>query len=183
MGLEADLKKEVRMTKIRMTILTTLQVGGLLSLVVIAPNLAGLVGKHIVRAEREKTRSALGKLIKKGLVTKRKSGYEITHEGRAFLLRHALKPAEQQKWDSKWRMVIFDIPERRRAARAVLRDTLRRIGFLKLQNSAWVYPYDCEELVALLKTDYRLGKEVLYMVVDKLENDRALRDHFELRRR
>ncbi len=183
MGLEADLKKEIRMTKVREALLASLKVGGLLTVAVLAPGVAGVVGKRLVHYERAKTRSALSRLIANGLVVKRAGGFEITGKGYAALDRHLLSPAKPKRWDGKWRMVIFDIPERRKGARAVLRDALRRIGFLKLQNSAWVYPYDCEELVALLKTDYRLGKEVLYIVADKLERDRTLCEHFELKRR
>lgn len=182
MGLETDLRKELRASRIRTAVLSTLQVGGLVGLALVAPNVAALLARSYTKREYEKTRYVLYRLVSKGLVLKREGGYELTAKGRQFLDRETLAAPKPRKWDGKWRMVIFDIPETRKAARAVLRDALRRIGFLKLQNSAWVYPYECEELVALLKTDYRLGKEVLYMIVDKLENDRALRDHFNLKR-
>jgi hypothetical protein len=49
-----------------------------------------------------------------------------------------------------------------------------------MQDSVWIFPYDCEELVALLKADFKVGKDLLYMVVEKIENDHALRLHFNL---
>lgn len=54
------------------------------------------------------------------------------------------------------------------------------IGFLKLQDSVWIYPYDCEELVALLKADFRIGKDILYVIADSLENDGWIKRHFGL---
>src|SRR3989344_3897454 len=58
--------------------------------------------------------------------------------------------------------------------------SLTQIVFLKLQNSVWLYPYDCEDLISLLKADFKIGKDVLYMIVEKLENDWHLRKTFNL---
>ena len=54
------------------------------------------------------------------------------------------------------------------------------IGFVRLQDSVWVYPYDCEDLITLLKADFRVGKDVLYLIVDSIENDKYLRAEFNL---
>ena len=55
------------------------------------------------------------------------------------------------------------------------------IGFVRLQDSVWVYPYDCEDLIVLLKADFKIGKDVLYMIVDEMEGDTHLRKEFGLR--
>ena len=57
---------------------------------------------------------------------------------------------------------------------------MRELGFIRLQDSVWVYPYDCEDLMALLKADLKLGSAVLYMVVEHIENDKHLRAEFGL---
>ena len=44
----------------------------------------------------------------------------------------------------------------------------------------WVYPYDCEDIIGLLKTDFGVGKDVLYIIADEIENDRHLRHEFDL---
>ena len=59
---------------------------------------------------------------------------------------------------------------------------MRAAGFLRLQDSVWVYPYDCEDFVALLKADLRLGREMLYIIAEKIENDGWLRQEFNLPR-
>src|SRR3989344_991304 len=89
-------------------------------------------------------------------------------------------PTKSVHWDGKWRIVIFDIWERRRRIRDLLRLELTRYGFKKIQNSVWAYPYDCQEFIDLLKTDMRLGRGVLFLVVEKLEGDQNLRTFFDL---
>ena len=78
-------------------------------------------------------------------------------------------------------MLIFDIKEQRRYGRDRLRLILKQIGFKQVQRSVWVYPYDCEDLMALLKADLKLGISVLYMVVEHIENDKHLRAQFALK--
>ena len=61
-----------------------------------------------------------------------------------------------------------------------MRRMLVAMGFLPLQRSVWVYPYDCEDVIVLLKADLRIGKDMLYLIVDELENDKWLRKEFDL---
>ena len=88
--------------------------------------------------------------------------------------------AKKRRWDRRWRVVIFDIPEKRKSVRVSLRRFMEEYGFVRLQNSVWIYPYDCEDLIALAKTNLRLGADVLYMIVERLERDKHLREHFVL---
>ncbi len=58
---------------------------------------------------------------------------------------------------------------------------MRELGFVRLQDSVWVFPYSCEEFLALLKAELKIGTSVLYMVVEEIENDKHLREHFNLK--
>lgn len=87
---------------------------------------------------------------------------------------------EPERWDRKWRLLIFDIREKRKSCRDKLRLTLVNLGFIRLQNSVWVYPYDCEEYIALLKADFKIGKELLYIIADEVEGDHVLKRYFGL---
>ncbi|MCL5090630.1 MAG: hypothetical protein M1514_01325 [Patescibacteria group bacterium] len=49
---------------------------------------------------------------------------------------------QKQKWDGKWRLVIFDIKERYRKDRDLLRIKLKELGFGMIQESVWLSPYD-----------------------------------------
>ena len=85
-----------------------------------------------------------------------------------------------KRWDGKWRILIFDIPERRKILREKIRNTLHSVGFVRLQDSVWAYPYDCEDFVALLKADFRVGNDLLYMIVEELEGGRRLQEQFDI---
>lgn len=54
---------------------------------------------------------------------------------------------EQEKWDGKWRLVSWDIPESRRKARDLLRHQLKQLGFIKFQNSIWASKKNCTKLL------------------------------------
>lgn len=134
-----------------------------------------------------RAKSAAGRLVaKKYAVWIEKDGKKylrVTPAGRkAFAFEQAKVALKNQKkkWDGRWRMVAFDIPERRGAVRFRLRSVMREIGFVRLQDSVWVYPYDCEDFIALLKTELKMGKDVLYVIVDTIEHDKGLRRQFDL---
>ena len=71
----------------------------------------------------------------------------LTKEGQKKALKFKLdemKIKKPAKWDGEWRIVIFDIPERFKKAREALRKKLKDLGFIKLQESVFVFPYECE---------------------------------------
>jgi len=131
-------------------------------------------------------KTALGRLAAKGLVTfieeDGKRFARVTEKGELILQMETEKVAmtKKRKWDRRWRVVIFDIPERRRSVRVRLRLFMEEYGFVRLQDSVWIYPYDCEDLITLTKANFRIGADVLYMIVERLEYDKHLREHFKL---
>ncbi len=136
----------------------------------------------------QRMRQALRRLETKGLLRRQKTerGWTsvLTPQGR--VLAEKLHTAERVRirkprvWDQKWRIVIFDIWERRRGVRDKLRATLQKAGFRRVQDSVWVCPYDCEEFVALLRADLKLGQGILYLIAEGIENDSKLRKLFDL---
>ena len=86
----------------------------------------------------------------------------------------------KKKWDGKWRVVIFDVWEKAREKRDSLRYEIKHFGFIQLQRSVWIYPYECADFIELLKTDLSFGKNIRYMVVQKLDHDDKLRKYFKL---
>ncbi len=135
------------------------------------------------KRQSEIVRSSASKLTKKGLLTYRDNRYVLTEEGKRKLRQTELqgyKLARPKKWDKKWRVVIFDIPEKKKKIRDQIRNLFMSAGFSRLQDSVWVYPYDCEDIIGLLKTDFGVGKDILYMIVDEIENDKNLREEFSL---
>ena len=127
--------------------------------------------------------SSASKLSKKGLLRFNGKYYELTEAGEKklrLLELQGYKLAKPKKWDKKWRVIIFDIPEKKKNVREQVRNLFISAGFSRLQDSVWVYPYDCEDIIGLLKTDFGVGKNILYMIVDEIENDKYLREEFKL---
>jgi len=133
-------------------------------------------------------RTAASRLAIKGYVRfvekNGKKHLEITEAGRRMIaLEHARASAParaKRRWDKRYRLVMFDIPQHKRSTRDRLRRMMLDFGFLRVQYSVWVSPYDCEELIALVKAELRLGKDVLYVVVEQIENDGWIKKHFQL---
>ena len=63
---------------------------------------------------------------------------------------HLEKLSLNKKLDGSWRLVIFDIPEKQKHARKVLRDKLVEFNFYQLQKSVYVTPYVCEDEISQL---------------------------------
>lgn len=174
----------------QLTLLATVAVGVVVLIAATAPNAAQLL-KYFPGYKRGakfnyQAKSALGRLVAKGLVTfveeDGKRYARITEKGERMLQMETERTAiaKKRKWDRRWRVVIFDIPERRKSVRASLRRFMNEYGFVRLQDSVWIYPYDCEDLIALAKANFRVGADVLYMIVERLEHDKHLREHFGL---
>ena len=194
MRVEERVRQRAKRQKIQNAVLASVYLTAGLSLILMAPNAVRLlkyVEKYIGPKPRLNRRisQAVNRLRERGLI-------ERVETDKGFAMRLTAKGAElaafleeeenlfniqkPKKWDYKWRIVIFDIWERRRSVRDRLRTLLQRNGFIKIQNSVWVYPYDCEELVVFLRTNLRLGKGILYIVAEEVENDGTLRKHFGL---
>lgn len=190
---ERQARVKRRKAQIQKIILGTVAAAGVLSVALIAPNALQALAMLETSISRRKrpiyvVNTAFGRLLEKGYLRIERAGdkkfVRITDSGKIALAKMIAKSPDSRKhrrWDKRWRVVIYDIAEQRKYKRQLLREALERFGFLKLQGSVWIYPYDAEELVKLLKANFRLGKDVMYMVVEHLENDSALRMHFGLK--
>ncbi|MEK7126251.1 MAG: CRISPR-associated endonuclease Cas2 [Patescibacteria group bacterium] len=187
--LEIASSKRKRKQDIQHAVLTTIAVVGFLAWTAVAPNTLQLL-RYMPKEKWNlayRTRTAAGRLVAKGYATwvdrDGKKYLRITEAGRKALMFEQAKVAlknQKKKWDGRWRMVVFDVPERRRHIRNRLRTVMCEIGFVRLQDSVWVYPYDCEDFVALLKSEIKIGKDVLYAIADTIEHDKSIRLHFKL---
>lgn len=164
--------------------------GGVLSVDVLVVNALSILTAFKKNDRRYRSsyyvQNAIGKLQKNGLLSIDKKGdtslVRLTEKGSRELAHYTaetetLKP---KKWDGKWRLVIFDIKETKKGKRDRVRRNLIRFGFERLQNSIWVYPYECEDLITFLKADCKIDKEVLYIVSEKIPDDGWIRKKFGL---
>lgn len=177
--------------ELRAIILASIGIIGLVSLAVVAPNAIQMIKLFKKRDRKYQTPAHLRKVVEKmrkhGYVyIKKYDGEEkavLTEKGRYELLKYKLREKKlgvPKKWDNRWRIIIFDIQEKRRLLRDKIRQQIQWFGFHKLQQSVWVYPYECEELITLLKAECRMGKELLYIVADEVEGEDLLKKKFQL---
>ncbi|MBI2065675.1 MAG: hypothetical protein HYT68_01230 [Candidatus Zambryskibacteria bacterium] len=184
--LEQRSRKRSKRKNLQHAILAIIAGVGILAVGMLAPNVVGAMAKLGIipnKRQKEYVSSSASVMVKKGLLKFNGKFYELTALGQEKLRRWEFgdfKFNKPKKWDGKWRVMIFDIPEKKRRIRNNLTILFRQAGIRCLQNSVWVYPYDCEEIIALLKTDFGIGKDLLYMIVDELENDKYLRKEFGL---
>lgn len=76
------------------------------------------------------------------LISDQEITFKLTEKGKDKALIASLKFGNEI-WDGKWRLVIFDIPEKRRPARDLLRQKLKEWGFVRLQKSVWGSKKNC----------------------------------------
>lgn len=195
-GIEARVRTRAKRQRMQDILLASIYAVTAVGAVVVAPNSAQLlkyVEKFIAPTPKLGRRigQAVTRLHQKGLVsrvqTEKGIGLRLTEKGNTFAEKLEAKDSfsfrKPKKWDGKWRIVIFDVWERRRPVRDKLRIMLQKAGFIKIQDSVWVYPYDCEELFVFLRTDLRLGRGILYIVAEEIEHDEWLCHHFGLENR
>ena len=182
-----------RYLPMRNLILRTLAVGGLISVAFVAPKTLTLLKKLDRGATNRKNlyrriTQAITDLEYAGLVkTSGERGHrkvELTDKGHVTveaIYKNEYRIPEPAFWDGKWRIVIFDIREKRRRVRSQLRLLLSGAGFLRLQDSVWIYPYPCDEFVGLVRAHLKSGTgEMLSFIAEALESDKKLREHFRL---
>src|SRR3989344_8207461 len=78
---------------------------------------------------------------------------------------------KQKKWDGKWFMVFFDIPEIQRIKRNYLRKFLKSIGFYQYQQSVYLFPYECRNVIEYLRKIVEAGKYTKYIVAESIEDE------------
>lgn len=109
----------------------------------------------------------------------------IKKEGKETVLKYSLQylldlNQKKKKWKRKWFLVIFDVPEEERIKRNHLRRFLRDIGFYQYQQSVYLYPYECEKEVSLIKEIVQGGKYISYIIAEKIEKEKEAKIFFNL---
>lgn len=174
-------------------ILTLVGVGAFLAASVAIPNLPRALrlfynpkeNKAWKRFNTPYLKRVLKRLEEQKLVeTETTKGYQIvkiTNRGRRRILKHSLDKLEIKKpkvWDSKWRLVSYDIPNDKHRRRDIIRRYLQDWGFYPLHASVFLHAYPCEREVEFLREYLRIGKFVRIFIVAKIENDESFREFF-----
>lgn len=115
-------------------------------------------GRRRARKEQAQLRKHVDYLKRKRLIEIRNKGEErlvrLTKKAKYEILRlqfvQHMSTQRTQKWDRKWRLVLFDVPEIQKKYRDFLRKLMRKNGFRMWQLSVWASPYNPEPYLSQL---------------------------------
>lgn len=138
--------------------------------------------------DKPKVNSAFQYLRRNGLIQIKQDGYDIhislTEKGKKRAGKYQiddLKIEVSKRWDRKWRMVIFDIPDFSKTARNIFRGKLKKLNFYSLQKSVWVFPFDCKKEIELLRDFLGADNNQIQLVIaEKIEQEERLKRVFNL---
>ncbi len=186
--------RNLETSKIIDELLRAMVAGGILATVIVAPNalqpldklLKPYLSKLDKNARSKEYKRLLRNLKKQGILAYATDDYEhglkLTAAGkkRAQRAASAVRAIEApEEWDSKWRIVFFDIPERLKTNRDSFSHKLKVIGFRQLQRSVWVHPFPCKNEVAALAAEQNVEKYVTYIETSYIDNAKALKERFK----
>jgi DNA-binding transcriptional regulator PaaX len=134
--------------------------------------------KFYATYHRLKRQGLIGISEKNGVTT-----IHLTEAGKEKLIKYKLdelKIKKPEKWDGKWRIIVFDIPEKRKLARDVLRQKFRELGLFRIQDSVWIHPYDISDLIEFLSRIYEIKPFVKLIIAESINEDWKIRQKFNL---
>jgi DNA-binding transcriptional regulator PaaX len=107
----------------------------------------------------------------------------FSEKGKNHWLRYqfrSIKLKKPKRWDKKWRMVLFDIPETHKKIRDSLRKKLKNLGFLEFQKSVFIYPFPCRDEINFIINFYNIEEKVYYLETE-ISPDYKFRKSFFLK--
>lgn len=173
------------LTKTSKILLLLLEAHGMLAKAVAYPSLSkALYPEYEHYKASRRLEATMHRLLKQGWI---KSEYReakrviiLTRKGHLeALFKSAQFKTRSKHWDGKWRMVLFDIPEGARSVRARLRTLLKSFGFIPLQQSAYVYPYELHAQALELLSKSGLIRYIRFARIDRFDDDRDIRKQFK----
>ena len=91
-----------------------------------------------------------------------------------------MKIPPMKKWDKKWRVVLFDIPEHHKKVRDALSQKLKHVGFHQLQKSVFIHPFECKKEIDFILEFLNMRPYVRIITADQIDNELFLKKYFRL---
>ncbi|SRR3989339_30761 len=178
-------------SEIAKDVLGVLIIGGILTIVATSPFFIQNLIKGFKKLKKYPNKNVYDtfyKLKHQGLIDFYKENNQIyislTEKGKkkaGWMQINDLKVKKPKKWDGLWRVLLFDIAEKRKIHREAFRGKLIVLGFKLFQKSAWIIPYECADEIKLLKSFFGLSdKNIKLLVVKNIEGEKELKERFEL---
>lgn len=98
-----------------------------------------------------------------------KKAIVLTDKGLSKALKASfIMEGKEKRKDGKWIMLMFDVPEKWRKSRNLLRSILHNLGYKMFQQSVWVTPYDVSEKTEKLLQMYNLDEFVKIFLIEEI---------------
>lgn len=184
--------------ELRELVLRAIALGLLMGGSIVFPTFPMIIGAIIKFVEEikeakipeSKIKRVLSNLEKREIIALEERGEEVyvhlKDKDNTAILKYSIKSLldykkKQKKWDGKWVLVFFDVPEKQRNKRDYLRRFLIDLGFYQYQKSVYLFPYECEREVALIRKIVEGGKYLKYVIAEKIEDGREVKVYFGLK--
>ncbi len=182
--------------ELRQIIISALGLGVLVGGIMVTPSFPIILGSILKLAEeitkkkipKEKVKRVLKNLEKKEIIFIEKKGEKVFVHLKGWnstTLKYSLQALfdlkkKKKQWKGKWFLVIFDVPEVQRNKRDYLRRYLNDIGFYPYQQSVYLFPYECEQEIMLIKKIVESAKYISYIIAEKIEFEDKAKRYFDL---
>ncbi|MBI2096807.1 MAG: hypothetical protein HYT40_01470 [Candidatus Sungbacteria bacterium] len=139
------------------------------------------------KRKRERIRRSLAALERRGFIDMNKHGNEtrvaLSRDGKRIALAGNVEKISLpviKYWDRKWRIILFDIPERLGNARRALSKRLRDMGAWQYQKSVFIYPFPCRDEIDFVTSFFNVREYVQYIEATSIDDAATLQKHFKL---
>lgn len=142
-----------------------------------------------LNVEEAKVRKSLEKLESKEIIDlDEKDGeifVKIKDKDNLTIIKYSTKALlnfkrKTKKWNKRWFLVFFDVPETQKNKRDYLRRFLIYIGFYQYQKSIYIFPYECENEIKLIKKIVEGAKYIKYIIAEKIEDEKLVKSFFKM---
>lgn len=181
--------KDTTKEKVVEVVLSTLLVVGVLAVAVTMPNAVQLFKYFGNRTPKEQwhIRRSVSRLENRGFISKSlvrgEEYYVLTSTGKERAMRYKLKTMtirRQKKWDGLWRVVMFDVPEKRRAARRAIGYAIQKLGCVQYQKSVFITPYPCVDEIDFAGECFDVRKYIRIIIAKDVEGSGNIKKHFKI---
>lgn len=173
---------DMRLSKNQKNILRIIGKSITLASAIVAPNIVQILRPKNTR-EKYKHNQTIKKLFDDKIIYLFGEEIQLTEKGKELLgiiQVEEIKIFPKDEWDGVWHIVCYDVPEGKKKARDYFRGKLAETGFKFIQDSLWVYPYECKEEIAIIAQNLGIAPFVAYLNTDYLPQQEKLIKYFSL---
>ena len=181
---------KIQLGKVQEEVLRALGGAGALTMAILASGGSSRrIFDYLNRYKRggEQLQRSLQDLERKKLISAREvdgaEEFVITKAGKRHILKYRfddMRLSRSKKWDGRWHVVMFDIPERHGRARRALLYKIKEMGALPLQKSVFIYPFPWQDEIDFVTEFLQVSPFVRYLEASSIEGEKELKHRFHL---